>query len=57
MTAADAADAEPVPTALVAVTVNVYALPLVRPLAVADVADPPTCTGVPATPPVEGVTV
>ena len=31
VTAADAADAGPVPTALVAVTVNVYAVPLASP--------------------------
>ena len=31
MTAADAADAAPVPEAFVAVTVNVYAVPFVRP--------------------------
>ena len=31
VTAAEAADAEPVPTALVALTVNVYEVPLVRP--------------------------
>jgi hypothetical protein len=31
VTAADATDAGPVPTALVAVTVNVYAVPLERP--------------------------
>ncbi|MBK6602781.1 MAG: hypothetical protein IPG28_14835 [Betaproteobacteria bacterium] len=37
VTAADAADAGPVPTALVAVTVNVYAVPLVRPDTVIDV--------------------
>jgi hypothetical protein len=38
VTAAEAADAADVPTALVAVTVNVYAVPLVRPVTVADVA-------------------
>jgi hypothetical protein len=32
--AADADDAEPVPTVFVAVTVNVYAVPFVRPLTV-----------------------
>ncbi|MBK7743707.1 MAG: hypothetical protein IPI40_08510 [Betaproteobacteria bacterium] len=36
VTAADAADAGPVPTALVAVTVNVYAVPLARPDTVID---------------------
>ena len=34
MTALDALDAEPVPTALMAVTVNVYAVPFVRPVTV-----------------------
>lgn len=38
MTAEDAADAGPVPTELVAVTVKVYAVPLVRPNTVVDVA-------------------
>jgi hypothetical protein len=38
VTAALAADAAEVPAALVAVTVNVYAVPLVRPVTVADVA-------------------
>ncbi len=36
--AADGADAGPAPTALVAVTVNVYVVPLVRPPTVVDVA-------------------
>jgi hypothetical protein len=36
VTAADAADAGPLPTALVAVTVNVYAVPLARPITVID---------------------
>ena len=38
VTAADADDTAPVPTALVAVTVNVYAVPLPNPVTVADVA-------------------
>ena len=37
VTALEAVDAEPVPTLLVAVTVNVYAVPLVSPVTVADV--------------------
>jgi hypothetical protein len=36
----DAELAEPVPTALVAVTVNVYAVPLVKPVMVIGDADP-----------------
>src|SRR5688572_24538798 len=44
VTGADAADAGPVPMALVAVTVNVYAVPLVRPVTVVLVAG-----GVPVT--------
>ena len=44
----EGADAEPVPTAFLAVTVKVYAVPLVRPPTVVDVAagDPETVTGV-----------
>jgi hypothetical protein len=38
VTAAEAAEAGDVPTALVAVTVSVYAVPLLRPVTVADVA-------------------
>lgn len=38
VTAEDADEADPVPTALVAVTVNVYAVPFVRPVTVAVVA-------------------
>ena len=36
----EAADADPVPTAFVAVTVNVYAVPLVRPITVIGEAPP-----------------
>jgi hypothetical protein len=59
VTAADDADAGPVPTALVADTVNVYAVPLVSPVTVAVVAGglPDTVTGVPAVEPAYGVTV
>ena len=58
VTAADAADAGPVPMPLVAATVNVYAVPLVRPVTVVEVAEPLlTCTGVCAVPPMYGVTV
>src|SRR6478735_5989329 len=48
VTALDAAEAGPVPTALVADTVNVYAVPLVRPVTVAVVAGglPLTVVGV-----------
>jgi hypothetical protein len=42
VTAFDAADGEPVPLALLAVTVNVYVVPLVRPVIVALVADADT---------------
>jgi hypothetical protein len=38
VTAEEAADSGPVPTALVAMTVNVYAVPLVRPVTAALVA-------------------
>ena len=48
----DAADAAPVPTAFVAVTVNVYAVPLVRPVTVIGEAEP-----VPVSPPGLEVTV
>ena len=53
VTAFDGVDAGPVPTALVAVTVNVYVVPLVRPVTVADGAGglPVTVVGVWATPP------
>jgi hypothetical protein len=58
VTAADGDDAGPVPTALVAVTVNVYAVPLVSPDTVTDVAGglPDTVTGVSAADPAYGVT-
>ena len=53
VTGADGADAGPVPTALVAVTMNVYAVPFVRPVTVADGEGglPVTVVGVCATPP------
>ena len=44
MTGPDGADAGPVPRALVAVTVKVYAVPLVRPVTMADVAVPLAAT-------------
>jgi hypothetical protein len=56
VTADDAAYA-PVPELLLAVTWNVYAVPLVNPVTVADVADAPAVTGVPAVDPAYGVTV
>ena len=43
----DGCDAGPVPASLVAVTVNVYGVPLVSPLTIARVASPCTLTGVP----------
>jgi hypothetical protein len=54
----EAADANPVPTALVADTSKVYVVPLVSPLSVVEVAggDPLTVTGVPAVEPTNGVT-
>ena len=56
--AADAADAGPVPRLLVADTVNVYAVPFVKPVTVAEDAEPLlTCTGVCAVDPMYGVTV
>ena len=58
MIAADAADAALVPIALVAVTLKVYAVPLVRPVTVADVAEALlTWTGVCAVVPMNGVIV
>jgi hypothetical protein len=51
VTADDAAEA-PVPTPFVAVTANVYAVPFVKPDTVAEVADAPACTGVPAVEPI-----
>jgi hypothetical protein len=55
----DAADAGPVPTALVADTLNVYAVPLVNPVTVVLVAGglPDTVFGVCAVDPMNGVTV
>ena len=55
----DAADAGPVPTPLVAVTLKVYAVPLVSPVTVVDVAggDPLTVVAVWAVAPMNGVTV
>jgi hypothetical protein len=44
----DGADAGPGPALLAAVTVNVYAVPLVRPLTVADNVAPSTVTTAPA---------
>ena len=59
VTAFDGDDSGPVPIAFVAVTVNVYAVPLVRLLIVALVAggDPVTVVGVCAAEPMYGVTV
>ena len=55
----DAADTGPVPTAFVADTLNVYAVPLVNPLTVAVVAGglPVTVVGLCAVDPMNGVTV
>jgi hypothetical protein len=52
-------EAGPVPLALVAVTVNVYVVPPVSPVTVAEVAGglPVTVTGVCAAEPMNGVTV
>ena len=52
VTLLDAADADPVPTLLVAVTVNVYAVPLVSPVTVMGLEEP-----VPVNPPGFAVTV
>ena len=59
VTALDCEDVGPVPTALVALTVNVYVAPLVRPVIVALVAggDPVTVIGACAVEPMYGVTV
>jgi hypothetical protein len=59
VTAFEAADAGPAPTALVAVTRNVYVVPLVSPVIAAVVAGglPDTVTGVCAVVPTYGVTV
>jgi hypothetical protein len=55
VTEPDGADAGPAPTAFVAVTVNVYVVPLASPLIVADVALPATVVGVCAVVPTNGV--
>jgi hypothetical protein len=46
VTAAEASESAPVPTALIAATVNVYAVPFVNPVTVNDVAAEPVATGV-----------
>ena len=51
VTALDAADCEPVPLVLIAATLNVYVVPLTRPVTVLLVAAEPTRTGVPAVAP------
>jgi hypothetical protein len=56
VTADEAADCTPVPTALIAATVNVYAVPFVNPVTVNDVAADPVNTAPCATPPIYGVT-
>jgi hypothetical protein len=56
VTADDAADCTPVPTALIAATVNVYAVPFDNPVTVKFVAAEPVSTGPCATPPMYGVT-
>ena len=53
----EAAEASLVPTLFVALTLNVYETPFVRPVIVAEVADAPTFTGVCASAPVYGVTL
>jgi hypothetical protein len=57
VTALEAADDGLVPTAFVAVTRNVYALPVSSPVTVFEVLDALTATGVWATAPRYGVTV
>ena len=57
VTALDAAEAGLVPTALVAFTLNVYAVPFVRPLIVALVAEAARLTGACAVAPMNGVIV
>jgi hypothetical protein len=59
VTAFDAADGGPVPTAFVAATVNVYVVPFVRPAIVVPVAggEPVTVVAVRAVEPMYGVTV
>ena len=51
----DAAESGPVPTALIAATVKVYVVPLVRPVTLKFVAEDPVSTGVWATVPMYGV--
>jgi hypothetical protein len=59
VTELDAAEAGPVPTPLVAVTLNVYAVPFAKPAIVVVVAggEPLTVVGVWAVVPMYGVTV
>ena len=59
VTGADAAETDPVPTLFVAATVNVYAVPLVRPPTVVVVEGglPVIVVGAWATPPMYGVTL
>jgi hypothetical protein len=59
VTAFDAGEASPLPTALVAATVKVYAVPSVKPTTVVDVAGglPDTTVAVCADAPINGVTV
>jgi hypothetical protein len=59
VTALDGADAGPLPLAFAAVTVNVYVVPVVRPLTVVlvDGGVPVTVFGVCATPLMRGVTM
>ena len=59
VTALDPGEAGPVPTALVADTVKVYAVPLINPDTVVEVAGglPDTVTGDCAVTPINGVTV
>ena len=54
--APDGAESGPVPAALRAATVKVYAVPLVSPVTVCVVAVEEKATGICATPPIEGVT-
>jgi hypothetical protein len=55
VTGAEAAESAPVPTALIAATANVYAVPFVSPVTVKLVAAEPVETGVCAVPPMDGV--
>ena len=57
VTGADADDCGPVPIAFLAATLNVYAVPFVRPAIVCEVAAELKVTGVLAVAPVEGVTM